>query len=796
MPEAKIKEKSWNQELEKEAYTKWKAEKLYRFDKASKKPVYSIDTPPPYVNTPVHIGQATTYVLMDMFARYKRMKGHNILFPLGLDRNGLPIEMAAEKKFNIKLTYTPREQYIEACRKVLEESSVASTDTFLQLGIGFNAWELGKEIGDVYHTDSDDYRTLTQETFIDMWKKGLIYEDERINNYCPGCQTTLADSEVDYEEKSSTFNDIVFTVKETGEKMIIGTTRPELVCTCGMVIFNPQDDRYKKLDGKHAITPLFNKEVLIKSHPMAQIDKGTGLAMMCSAGDLSDIRFFREMGLTPVIAISRDGTMNEHAGFLKGLKVKEARKKMIEELQAKGLLVKQQQISHKTPICERSKHEIEFIAMKEYYVKQLESKDKMRELANKVNFYAPESRKIMLDWIDAVSIDWPITRRRFYATEVPLWYCKKCNEVIVPPKGKYYKPWKENPPVSKCPKCGSTDFVGDERVFDTWFDSSISPLYILKYSRDEKFFEKNSPCSLRPQGKEIIRTWLYYTLLKCYLLTGKCIFNDAWINYHIVDEKGKKMSKSTGNVINPQEVLKKFGAEPFRLWAAVEGNLERDDFRCSFERIEGTGKTIVKLWNVAKFISMFDNASKPAKLNPLDEWILSELDRLVAVADESYGNYNFHEPAIQLKHFIWETFASHYMELVKNRAYNQEGKCSKEEQESALYTLHACLETLLKLLAPIMPMLTYKLSMDLFGKDVHFEEFPKADGKHKAPFATEELLAFDSAVWKAKKDKALSLKAEVKKAVIPEALKAIEKDLCSTHGIKQVEYGKEFGVEL
>ncbi|HII16261.1 MAG TPA: valine--tRNA ligase [Nanoarchaeota archaeon] len=797
MPEAKIKEKSWSKELEKEAYSKWKEGKLYAFDKNSKKKVYSIDTPPPYVNTPVHIGQATTYVLMDMFARYRRMKGFNVLFPLGLDRNGLPIEMAAEKKFNVKLTETARETFIEYCREVLEASSLESTDSFLQLGISFNSWELGKEIGNVYHTDSDDYRQLTQETFIDMWHKGLIYEDERINNFCPGCQTTLADAEVSYADISSMFNDIIFTVKETGEKIIIGTTRPELVCTCGMVIFNPEDGRYKELDGKHAVTPLFNREVPIKAHPLAEIDKGTGLAMMCSAGDLSDIRFFREMGLVPVIAINKDGTMNEHAGFLKGLKVKEARKAMIEKLKEEGLLVKQTPIIHKTPICDRSKHEIEFISMREYYVKQLDSKDKMRELAAKVHFYAPESRKILLDWIDAVSIDWPITRRRYYATEVPLWYCRKCGEVIVPAKGRYYKPWKENPPVAKCPKCGSTEFKGDERVFDTWFDSSISPLYILKYSRDENFFEKNSPCTLRPQGKEIIRTWLYYTLLKCYLLTGKCIFQDAWINYHIVDEKGKKMSKSLGNGIDPKDVLAKFGAEPFRLWAAVEGNLERDDFRCSFDRIDGAGKTIVKLWNVAKFISMFelDKKVKPS-LHELDKWILSELNKMVELANESYENYNFHEPAIQIKHFIWETFASHYMELVKNRAYNQEGKYSPEDQQAAVSTLYNCLETILKLLAPVMPMLCYKLSMDIFGKDVHFEEFPKAGKEYKPPFTTDELLALDSAIWKAKRDKALSLKAEVKEAVLPEQFRAIEKDLCSTHGIKHVEYGKELSVDL
>ncbi|MBU4241644.1 MAG: class I tRNA ligase family protein, partial [Nanoarchaeota archaeon] len=218
MPESKIVEKKWTKEQEKEIYEYWKSKKTYNFDKKSDKLVYSIDTPPPYVNAPVHIGQATTYVLMDMFARFKRMTGHNVLFPLGLDRNGLPIEMAAEKKFKIKLTETPREEFLELCKQVLEESSNTSTDTFLKLGISFNSWEIGKELGNIYLTDSDDYRQLTQETFIDMWKKGLIYEDSRINNWCPGCQTTLADAEVDYEDLPTAFNDIIFKVKETSEE--------------------------------------------------------------------------------------------------------------------------------------------------------------------------------------------------------------------------------------------------------------------------------------------------------------------------------------------------------------------------------------------------------------------------------------------------------------------------------------------------------------------------------------------------------------------------------------------------
>lgn len=785
----KITEKRWDKAFEPAIYTAWKEKKRYAFDPATKKPVYSIDTPPPYVNVPVHIGQVSTYVLMDMFARYRRMRGYEVLFPLGLDNNGLPIEMAAEKKFGKRLTEVSREEALKMCAAILEEASMASVESFLRCGISFNSWKTGKDLGDVYETDSPDYRSLTQETFIDLWNKELIYEAARINNWCPGCQTTLADAEVIYEDRNSTFNDIVFTCKETGDELIIGTTRPELVCTCGMVVFHPDDERYKHLEGKTAISPIFNKEIPIKAHPVAQIEKGTGLVMMCSAGDLSDIRFFREMNLEPVIAITKDGTMNEHAGFLKGLKVREARKKMIDELKAKGLLKQQKQTAHRTPLCERSKDEIEFIEMSEFYVKQVEYKNKMTELAHKLNFYSPKSRQILLDWIDSVSIDWPISRRRFYATEVPLWYCSACRQVIVPPKGKYYQPWKEKPPIEVCPNCSNKEFIGETRVFDTWFDSSNTPLNLLKYARNQKFFEEHAPATVRPQGKEIIRTWLYYTLLKCYLLTGKCIFKDAWINYHIVDEHGKKMSKSVGNIINPKAILDKYGAEPYRLWAAIEGNLEKTDFRCSFERIEGAGKTLTKLWNVARFISMFPKPSKKPALQELDQWIMHELNTLIALAKERYERYDFHNPSQAIKHFIWETFASQYLEMVKNRAYNQEKVFNDAEQASALYTLHYCLETILKLWAPVLPMLTFKVYEELTGKDIHAETFPAVAQTFKPAFTKEALSEVNSAIWKAKKDAGKSLKAEMAEVTIPETFRAIEKDFMHTHKVPTITYG-------
>lgn len=802
MPDSKIQEKQWSKEFELPIIQDWKQRQLYKFDEKSKKPVFSIDTPPPYVNTPVHIGHATTYAIMDMIARHKRMKGFEVLFPLGLDNNGLPIEMSAEKKFNIKVGKTPREEFIKKCREMLESAGLESMDSFYKSAIGFNSWDKGSKIGDIYETDSPDYRSLTQDTFIDLYNKGLIYEDDRVNNYCPGCRTTVADAEVDYIDKESTFSDIVFKCKETGEELIIGTTRPELVCTCGMVIYNPEDERYAHLEGKTAITPIFGTEVPIKAHPIAQIGKGTGLVMMCSFGDLSDIRFFREQGLKPVIAIGSDGLMNENAGFLKGLKPREAREKMIGALKEKKLLKGQKSIVHNTPICERSKDEIEFVNMKEFYLKQLDLKEKMKELAQELEFYAPSSRQIMLDWIESVSIDWPLSRRRYYATEVPLWYCKKCGFVQVPEKGKYHQPWKQEPPIKVCPKCKGKEWRGEERVFDTWFDSSISPLYILKYSRNKEFFKKAFPCSLRPQGKEIVRTWLYYTVLKCYLLTGKLVFDDAWIHYHIVDEKGSKMSKSVGNVIDPQKILKEFGGEPFRLWAASEGNLEQTDFRCSFERIQGMGKTLTKLWNVSRFISSFGEP-KEFKIkeleSELDKWIISEIHEIAELADEHFEKYDFHNPTVMLRNFLWEDFASHYLEMAKPRAYNSNGEYSQKEQEQAVFTLNYCLDMMLKLLAPVIPVITFRIYNTLRKKDIHFEEFPQRfliDDEVRHKINTEELIKLNSEIWKAKKEKGLALNSPVKKATLPEWAKVIGKDLQKCHAIEKPEFGKELRLEF
>ncbi|MCS7135239.1 MAG: class I tRNA ligase family protein, partial [Candidatus Aenigmarchaeota archaeon] len=500
----KLKAKQWNKDIEQIMFKKWQEEGIYKFNKKSKKKLYSIDTPPPYVNTPIHIGHAYTYVWQDIMARSRRMMGFNVLFPIGLDKNGLPIEVMTEKVYNIKMHETPREEFITKCKELLEKAGDISLNSFKRLGLSCNEWEVKYELGGRYDTDDTEYRRLTQETFIELWKKGLIYEDVKPTNYCPVCRTAIADAEVEYKEGKSKLNYIKFKVKESGEEILIATTRPELLCTCKIILFNPQDERYKHLHGKHAIVPIYGQEVKITSHPYAKLDFGSGLVMICSFGDYADVRLLRELGIEATYAIDLEGRMNENAGFLKGLKVEEAREKIIEELKRQGFLEKQEEIEHREPICWRSKNAIEFVPLKEFYLKQVDFKESLLKSADKMKFFAPESKQILIDWINSISIDWVLSRRRYYGTEVPLWYCKKCSYVYVPEPGKYYQPWKENAPIDKCPVCGSKEFRGEERTFDTWFDSSSSQVYILGYLWDKKFFKKHYPCTMRPQGKEIV----------------------------------------------------------------------------------------------------------------------------------------------------------------------------------------------------------------------------------------------------------------------------------------------------
>jgi len=770
--EPKITEKAWEPKLEEAILKKWEDEKLYDFKLEDNN--YTIDTPPPYPSgRPWHIGAASHYAQIDMIARTARMNGKNVYFPIGIDRNGLPVELYTEKKHGIRMRETERGEFLKLCQNALDDLEAEMIEIMKSLG-------LSGDFKNYYRTDSEEYRKFTQETFIDLWKKGVIYLATRPNNYDWVSGTTIADAEIVYDDLPTKLVYMKFIVKDENKEIIIASTRPELLCACKTVIVNPEDERYSDLIGKKLVVPLTNKEVTITPHHSAKIEFGSGAVMVCSYGDQNDVALFRELQLEEVIAIGLDGRMTESAGDYQGLKPKQARTKIIEDLENSGLVEKIEEISHRTPLSERSKTPIEIVPMEEYYLKQKDSIDKMKKLGSEIEFYPNMHKQILMNWLESISIDWPISRRRFYGTEIPIWYCKECSEPFVPEPGKYYRPWKDSCPAEKCEKCGNTEFIGEDRTFDTWMDSSVSPLFVTKFNRDDEFFKKTYPTGIRPQAKDIVRTWLYYTLLRCEKLTEQKPWSEAWIMGYGLDEKGMKMSKSKGNAIDPLPVIQKSGADTFRFWSASEIN-QGYDFRCSEQKIESTKKFLSKLWNVSRFLSSFP-IIESGKLTDSDKWILSELDKLISVCNEGYSKYNFFVPATALREFTWNIFAAQYIEMAKARAYGI--GFDDDERDGAIFTLHKVLSTILKLLAPITPLITEHLWLTLYSKNsIHKEQLPEIENVENMIAMTQPIIEFNSRVWNEKKQNNLSLKDSIK-IEIPENLNQFKKDLVAMHNLE------------
>jgi valyl-tRNA synthetase len=766
MGEPTLKEKAWEPSFEEEILAAWKAEPdLHAFAPARGQPTYVIDTPPPYPSGTWHIGAVMAYAMIDMIARSQRMLGRAVLFPFGLDRNGINIERTVERKTGKPLHRWDREAFIQECRKEIEGIGNGLIELAMRTG-------LSADFEHIYYTDSDEYRAFSQAVFLELWPKGLFYRGERPTFWCPVCETPLAEADIEYEDRASSLAWIRFPLAQGGD-IRIATTRPELLAACQAVMVHPDDDRYRTLQGKTARIPLYDREVPIVAHSSAKPEFGSGAAMVCSYGDMVDLALFRELRLEPIKAIDETGRMTAATGLLEGLKVEAARAKAIEELRTRGFLEKVEPIQHKTPICSRSLNPIEFVSSDAWYLKQLEFREDLRRLAGEMEFRPPRHRQLLLDWIDSLTIDWPISRRRFYHTEIPLWYCKECGETLTPPPGKYYRPWKDPAPFTKCPKCGGKDFVGEDRVFDTWMDSSCSNLLITKYRNDPKFFTANFPVSLRPQGRDIVRTWLYYTTLKSWLVRRSEPFHRVFVHGLGLDARGRSMHRTLGNVIDPWPLIKKHGADAIRLFVAGETN-PGDDFRISEAKVGGAAKFITKLWNVARFISSFEEPSA-GKLTPTDEWILAELNRLIESCRGSYEDLNLFVPANRCREFLWNLLAPHYVEMVKARAY--------EGDTGARWTLHACLRDLLLLLAPVAPFSTDKIWRSVYRGSVHGEAFPMPrDGipASRAEF-TERIVAFNSDVWKRKRDQGLPLNLEVREVEIPTELRPFEHDLRRMH---------------
>jgi len=774
----KLTEKQWDHRKEEALLRKWEEEGLFS-STIGNGPVLVIDTPPPYPSGRPHIGGMAHYAQIDMIARFFRMRGYSVIFPFYADRNGLPVEVQVEKLYNVNMFEVPRERFLELCRKFLDEYEAEFVRIYRRWGGSFDYWRNG--------TDSEEYRRMSQETFIKLWNDGLIYEAQRPTLWCPRCRTALAEAEVEYRDEETWLNYVKFKVKETGNDVVVATTRPELLPATVAVIYNPSDNRYTGLKGMHALVPPLGQEVPIIPHPSAKPEFGTGLVMISTFGDTRDLVVVNELGLEPRIVVEQDGTLNKLAGKYSGLTVREAREAMVRDLEEKGLIVKRERLTHSVPVCWRCKTPIEIIVTREYFLKQLHLKDSLIEMVRKMRIIPSEFSRVLEDWINSLKLDWPISRRRYYGTEIPVWYCIEGNErrPLVPPPGHYYRPWRDEAPEELRRRCNGT-LVGEDRVLDTWFDSSISWLYAMGYTKwGHRIIEAAYPHGvLRPQGYDIIRTWLYYSLLRAYLLYGKPPFSNVRISGMGLDEKGEAMHKSKGNIIDPIPPVEKYGADAVRFWAASAARLG-SDYRYS-EHLIRTGRDFaVKLWNIARFVSSFPEVKDNVQLTPLDKVILAKYTEVARESIKAYSEFDVYEPANRLFEFTWHLFADHYLEAVKPRAYNRDGSFTEAEQRGAWYTLHTVLRGVLKLLAPIMPFVTDQIWRQLYGTTIHREriEDPIDVGDH--PELAELFIRFNSAVWKYKNKRGMSLNEPLPGIIYaPEELKPLGRELEIMHKVR------------
>ena len=695
----------------------WEKDKIYKIKGKGK--TFSIDTPPPTVSGQMHVGHAFSYAQGDFIARYHRMKGENIFYPFGTDDNGLPTERLVEKLKKIKSVEIDREKFRELCLKTINELKSEFIQPWKDLGVSC-------DFEGSYSTIDKNSQKTSQLSFIELYNKGKIYNENAPISWCPNCQTAIAQAEFEDLEMSSFMNEIIFNLG--GKELVISTSRPELLGACVAIIVNPNDERYKKLVGKYAKVPLYNHEVLILADERADPEKGTGIVMCCTFGDKTDAEWWYKHKLPIRVIINKDGTMNEHAGRYKGLRIMETRKNIIEDLKKNNLLIKQTPIKHHVNVHDKCRTEIEIIKAKQWFIRILDEKEELIGIASKIKWYPEFMKKRYEHWVQNLTWDWCISRQRHFGVPFPLWYCKKCEAIkLADEKNLPVDPIKDKP-KGKC-KCGSNEFIPEYDVMDTWATSSLTPQIALNWIDNKNKFEENFPMSLRMQAHDIIRTWAFYTIVKALYGHNKHPWNNIMIS-GFVTLSGEKMSKSKGNVVDPILIMQHHGPEPLRFWAA--GSKLGEDMDYSEKDLITGEKLLTKLWNASNFCIMnlkgFDG-KKPKKFEIIDIWLLSKLNKLIKDCTEYFDNYEYSKVKFEAENFFWHTFCDNYLEIIKDRLYN-ETKRGKESKLSAQFTLYASLLCILKLLAPILPFITEEMYSYYFKnkekeKSIHLSKWPQ-----------------------------------------------------------------------
>ncbi len=751
----------------------WKKNKIYEF-KPDYREVYSIDTPPPTVNGKIHIGHIFSYSQAEMIARYKRLRGYNVFYPFGFDDNGLPSERLVEKEQKKKAHEIGRESFSKLCYETTNKYEEEFQDLFSKLGVSTD-WSM------CYKTVSSSTIKISQNSFLDLIEKGHCYHKESPALWCNECLTSIAQAELETKTIKTTFNYVNFKTVEDNEIFTIATTRPELLPAIVCVFVNPDDDKNNHLIGKTAHIPVIDVNVPIIGDEKVAIDKGTGIVMCCTFGDQTDIEWWKKYNLPLKYIFTDDGRIMDSVPNYGGLKIKEARKQIVDDLQVGGYIVKIEELEHEVQTHERCGSEVEYTVMKQWFIDIMSHKEDFLRIGNEINWYPTHMHNRYEEWVNNVAWDWCISRQRYFGVPFPVWYCKECGEPIFASKEQLpVNPLTDTPSIEKCHKCGCKEFIPESDVMDTWATSSVTPLINMKYGEKDNYESILKPMSLRSNASEIIRTWDFYTIVKSYYHFGIKPWDNVMISGFVMANKGEKISKSKGNSkVEPLDLIKQFSADVVRYWAA-SGRLGTD-ITFSEETLLRGKKLVNKIWNVSKFVQMHLEDYQDKAFDDfeyIDKWILGNFIDMEKEYLKYLDNYEIGLALNILEKFFWN-FCDNYIEIVKHRLYRPE-EFGEKARYSGQKTIYILLYKLLQDFSIFFPFITEEIYQDIYHdmKSIHITEIKSLNYSFDEEIVNGNLMCEIISMVRGKKSSSnLSLKTIVKKLEIdcsPNLKKAIE----------------------
>ncbi|WEL23265.1 valine--tRNA ligase [Candidatus Nanohalovita haloferacivicina] len=769
------------EKIEQKWQQKWEEKDTYRY-KGGEGEVFSIDTPPPTVSGNLHFGHTYGNTLTDFQARFQRMRGKDVFFPFGYDNNGIASERLTEKELGIKHQNFERREFQKKVREVCTEYEQEFEDIMKEFAFSMD-WN------NTYKTIDPEVQKVSQLSFIDLYEQDREYRKKGPAIWCPECETAISQVETEDAERHSHFNDIEFPLATGNGSVIISTTRPELLPACVALFVHPDDESNNHLAGEKVEVPLFDYEVPIIEDERVDMETGTGVVMCCTFGDQNDIDWYQAHNLDLRVAIDRDGTMTDLAEDYHGMDTKEAREKIVEDLDSEGLLVDRREITHTVQVHERCDEDIEFMVTEQWYVELLDHKDKYLEAGEEMDWFPEKMFTRYKNWIEGLQWDWCISRQRDSGIPFPVWYCDDCGEEVIADKENLpVDPIEDEAPISECPECGHDEFRPEKDVFDTWATSSLTPLINAGWHWDPESeeYEMKRPelyqFNLRPEGHDIISFWLFHTVVKCYEHTGETPFEGTMNHGHVLDENREKMSKSRGNVTTPQEILEDYPVDAARYWAgAVKPG---DDLPLKEKDLISGEKLLRKLWNASKLVDNLTPHERSdfneEKLEEVDKWIFAELDDTLEEVTEHMDAYEFSKARDKLRYFFWHTFCDDYLEIAKQRL-------DGENNSSAEYALQEVHRAIVKMFAPFIPHITEEIWNQMHENNtIHRAKWPEESEVEADLEAGETAMEVISALRKYKSSNQMALNEELNSVTVYGNIAGMEEAIKETMHIQNL----------